>query len=196
MTDPTTIARCRAQADELLTAVLAEVETQVAPCTLLCHWRVQRLLVERLSAVLTDSEEKRIELRDMVSSSEQRRPFPIAGDMPSLDDMRLRLHRAIGHSWANTTVIELEACNLAADMIKAAGFEFRYASFRSEACYYGWPERTTLLRIAAHSHDKGVNGLGKIVSRLTLNSQSIKFKSPDTMERIIALAIGHYFLRS
>lgn len=91
---------------------------------------------------------------------------------------------------------ELEACNVAAFRLKSVGFEFRYSSMKSEACYYGWPDRQELLRIAAHSHDNDVRGLGKVVSRLTLNRQSIKFKSPESMEHVIALAIGHYFLKS
>lgn len=82
-------------------------------------------------------------------------------------------------------------------MIKAVGFEFRYASNQTEACYYGWPGKSTILRIAAHKNDRGmVSGVGKVVSRLTLTSQSTKVKSLGAMETIVALAIGRYFLRS
>jgi hypothetical protein len=52
-----------------------------------------------------------------------------------------------------TTILKmspLEACAMAAEMVKTAGFEFRYASLKSEAVYYAHRGRWGVLRIATH----------------------------------------------
>jgi hypothetical protein len=67
-----------------------------------------------------------------------------------------------------------EACQHAAELLKAAGFEFRYASMKSEACYYGLPGVPDLIRIAAHKHDRGIAGMGKIIARITYSDRSAK----------------------
>lgn len=52
----TTLARCRARANEVMGDVLTDVGSEVPSGTLLCHWRVQKLLVERFAAMLAAAE--------------------------------------------------------------------------------------------------------------------------------------------
>jgi len=89
----------------------------------------------------------------------------------------------------------LDACTMAAELLCEAGFEFRYSSMKSEACYYGLPTVPDLIRIAAHKHDRGVAGLGKIVSRITFAAQKAGI-SELHVRNTVANGIGWYVLRS
>lgn len=90
-----------------------------------------------------------------------------------------------------------EAIEIAARMIKAAGFVLRYASMQSEACYYGWPGRTGMLRIAAHKGGKRSDGMGRgpVWARLTIYPDHGR-KNLLKIEHATAMAIGFYFLRA
>jgi len=94
----------------------------------------------------------------------------------------------------------LDLCARAAEMVKQAGFIHHKTSMKTEACYYRWPDRSDLLRIATHS--KGGNlMLGKIVSRITFNGccydQPGMMKIADQkVESTVAAAIGRYFMVS
>lgn len=101
-------------------------------------------------------------------------------------------------------VSTLALCDSAAKELRRAGFELRNASTKSEACYYGLPGREALLRIAAHSKQKGKLGMNKVVSTLTfcggaggvtVASGEMKLH-PDKFEQMVAQAIGRYMLRS
>ena len=95
-----------------------------------------------------------------------------------------------------------ELCHFASERIKAAGFEFCESSMKTEACYYRWPGKTTLLRVAAHRSDSRNKGIvGKTVSRLTFTgnhgTKPDKIRiSDEKVDQMIAQAIGWYFLRS
>ena len=94
----------------------------------------------------------------------------------------------------------LEACTLAAALLNTAGFVFHYASMRSEACYYRLPDRSELVRVAAHRHDRGVAGLGKIIAVITFpadggHGKPVTF-SEVHVRNIVANAIGWYMLRA
>jgi len=96
----------------------------------------------------------------------------------------------------------LELCKDAADLLKAIGFELANVSMDSEACYYRWPGRTELLRIAAHGSKGAPIGIGwPVVSLLTF--RGTHKDKPDHMaladekfDQMVAQAIGWYFLRS
>lgn len=96
----------------------------------------------------------------------------------------------------------LESCTHAAGLLKRAGFDLHYTSMKSEACYYRLPDRAELVRIAAHRHDRGTAGLGKIVARVTFPDElgGTRSGSPDYSEahvqNMTASAIGWYMLRT
>lgn len=92
----------------------------------------------------------------------------------------------------------LELCGIATAMLKGAGFVLHCASRRSEACYYKWPGREELLRVAARSKDE-VDGLGNVVARITfdgtcLTGPGLMRISDDKIEQVVAAGIGRYFL--
>jgi hypothetical protein len=94
---------------------------------------------------------------------------------------------------------DLEACAYAADLLKQAGFEHRYTSMKSEACYYGLPGREEVIRIAAHAHGHGDRALMPIIVRLTFAAPSAEslsvHKSWDQVDNRVANALGYYVLR-
>ena len=94
----------------------------------------------------------------------------------------------------------LDLCACAAEMVKQAGFVHHKTSMKTEACYYRWPDRGDLLRIATHAKG-GDPAQGKIVSRITFNGGL--YEPPGMMkiadqkvESTVASAIGRYFLAS
>ena len=100
----------------------------------------------------------------------------------------------------------LELCNLASARLKEAGFVFAYSSAGSEACYYRWPDRPEVLRVAAHQFRKGWgtrggSGDARVAAVLTFNHHQAdmpgKMKiAQEKIESMIASAIGRYFLAS
>lgn len=94
----------------------------------------------------------------------------------------------------------LTLCQEASEWLRRAGFELAYVSMKSEACYFCWPGRTDLLRVAAHKRDNRPLGLGRVVSRLTFHASSGRVPghmrvSPEKVRAMIALAVGEYFMR-
>ena len=95
----------------------------------------------------------------------------------------------------------LELCNRAADLLRLAGFEFRHASRTTEACYYGWPGRSELIRVAAHAFGGAVQGKADVIAKITYGTDmpqgrgaTVKI-SMQSADRRVAEAIGHYFLK-
>ena len=116
--------------------------------------------------------------------------FQVAGSIP-----------AAGPNLANKQRYDIfYLCNIAAGLLKQAGFEFRYCSLKSEACYYGWPGHTELLRIGGHRHTGPRRGKStNVVSKLTFRADapdgtSMKI-SLVKVEVQVAQAIGFYFMR-
>jgi hypothetical protein len=97
----------------------------------------------------------------------------------------------------------LELCTRAGTMLKAAGFELRFVSSQSEACYFAWPGKSALIRVASHSQrGKSPLGLvGNVIDR-SLTFTPEKFAKPGHMRLSdeafvtkVALAIGCYLIR-
>lgn len=91
----------------------------------------------------------------------------------------------------------LEMCAEASGMLRAAGFVLANASRSSEACYYAFPGRVGLLRVAAHGSSGPVHRDSRqpVAARLTF-SPNIRPRSPEGMEKLVALVIGKFFLRT
>ena len=94
-----------------------------------------------------------------------------------------------------------ELCHGAADLLKQAGFVFHCASRSTEACYYRWPGKQSLIRIAAHSKDKA-NGLSHVAGKITFGEDMICDKpgyariSDEAFRSKVARGIGEYFLKA
>lgn len=106
-------------------------------------------------------------------------------------------------SKAKTQQRTLDLCNRAAEMVKDAGFVLHTVSRTTEACYYKWPDREHLLRIAAHSKRSAPPGIRveMVVGKITFNGcchdDPGKMKISDSkVEQMVATAIGYYFMRS
>ena len=102
---------------------------------------------------------------------------------------------------------DLEACTYAGDLLKLVGFELRYVSMKSEACYYGWPGRHGLIRVAAHRHwkqDSPTAHLGPVIAKITLRTGYLKaletFHSRaylmTAIRQKIAQTIGRYLIET
>lgn len=87
---------------------------------------------------------------------------------------------------------EYEACDLAAAYLKQIGFEHRYTSRKSEACYYGMPGKESVLRVAAHRYGGQEWGMMPVIECLTFTAR--QYAEIQVAERTAA-AVGHYFLR-
>lgn len=90
------------------------------------------------------------------------------------------------------------------ELLRRAGFERRYTSMKSEACYYGWPGHDEVIRVAAHRFGKNhgnprdINGQ-RVVGKLMLCGTHLLRSgtmalSPEKMETMVAMQIGRYFL--
>jgi hypothetical protein len=96
-----------------------------------------------------------------------------------------------------------DACRAAGALLLRAGFECRHRSLKSEACYYAWPGRTGLLRVAAHaSRTDAIDG-APIIARLTFTYASpgsrqrqVLDLTPDQLEAATAAAIGRFMIAS
>lgn len=94
-----------------------------------------------------------------------------------------------------------DLCHRAADMLKRAGFEFHCASMKTEACYYCWPGKKSLLRVAAHSKKERPPGLSHVAAKVTFNGTCLSEPgfmrvADHKVETMVALAIGRYFLKA
>lgn len=100
-------------------------------------------------------------------------------------------------------MLELEACAVAGDLLRTAGFEHRHTSLKSEAAYYGWPGRHPVLRVACHkAHRHELNG-EPVIATITFNVRNFKVDaagltviSRGYVIRDVARAIGQYMLAS
>lgn len=86
-------------------------------------------------------------------------------------------------------------------MLKGAGFEFHCSSRSTEACYYRWPGKRSLLRVARHRKDKTPQGLNHVAGRITFNGTILTGPeemriSDDKVRAVVALGIGEYFLKA
>ena len=90
----------------------------------------------------------------------------------------------------------LTACMVAGELVRAAGFEHRYTSMKSEATYYSLPGYHGLLRIAGHRSDNATGGAGRTVARCTLAPTVLTNISYGKFEMIIHLAMGQYLSRA
>lgn len=95
----------------------------------------------------------------------------------------------------------LDACDLAAAMLRAAGYEVAHVSLRSEATYYRLPGRAGVIRVAAHRHEKPPIGLDPVLAKITFSPH--KFSGPDhigireeAMRGRVYTAIGQHFVKS
>ena len=96
-----------------------------------------------------------------------------------------------------------DACRRAGEIVLAAGFQLRHRSLKSEACYYAFPGRQGLLRIAAHAAKGDLVEGQRILSRLTFTYESAKaaekrslLLTKDQLEAQTAAAIGRFLIAS
>lgn len=94
-----------------------------------------------------------------------------------------------------------DACERAAAMLLAAGFEFRYQSSITETRYYGLPGRPHNIRVSAHRSKKGPIGLAETVARITFHAGGCEAQnciaiSDESFEHMVAVAVGFYVLKS
>ena len=99
-------------------------------------------------------------------------------------------------------MIDLEACAIAGEMLRAAGFERRHTSMKSEATYYGLPDRDEVIRVAAHRSRRHERTEAPCVATITFNAKNFQNEvtgivliSRAFVIRTVAAAIGNYMLR-
>lgn len=99
----------------------------------------------------------------------------------------------------------IEAIELAASLLKHAGFVLAFPSLKSEACYYTYPGRIGLIRIAAHKHNKTHRnyswGQKKLITKITFrtskgNRDGITPFNANSLFTHIQVPIGKFFLLS
>ena len=106
----------------------------------------------------------------------------------------------MGSKPAKRSISTLAVCNEAADLLKSAGFELACTSMRSEACYYKWPGRPGVIRIASHKFSGGMVGLDHVLACLTFPPYKFAKEpdhiivSRDKVRTMVAIAIGRFFL--
>jgi hypothetical protein len=96
-----------------------------------------------------------------------------------------------------------DACRHAGEILLRAGFQLRHRSLKSEACYYVWPDRRGLLRIAAHAGRGEVIDGQPIIAKLTFGYASPRdaqkqslVLTMDQLEAQTAAAIGRFMIAS
>ena len=91
------------------------------------------------------------------------------------------------------------AIEYAVELLIKAGFVFKYQSMKTEARYYysRIHDDHNVIRVAAHKHDRGMPGLGRIVGRITFSTKATPSYgfSHEHVENVVATAIGFYHLR-
>lgn len=92
----------------------------------------------------------------------------------------------------------LDACDRAAEHLRAAGFVFAKASMKSTSCYYSRPGYLGTIRVSIHSKKKdrvSFHETGPVVARATFPSQG----GPVTglrVENYVANAIGMFMMKA
>lgn len=90
----------------------------------------------------------------------------------------------------------LDLCARAGTLLRSAGFEFRHASMKSEATYYGWPGERWLIRVAAHRQQRE----GDVIAAINFTGTHLAADgtmdiSDEAFLAKVAHTIGFYFLR-
>ena len=87
-------------------------------------------------------------------------------------------------------------CEYATERLKLAGFVHNHTSMKSEACYYRYPGRNCLIRIATHAGSTPKNlpcDSLPTVARITFG-KTYNPKSWDAVDAQIFRAVGRYFM--
>jgi hypothetical protein len=95
----------------------------------------------------------------------------------------------------------LEACAVAAEYVRAAGFTLVWTSSCSESCYYNFPGRIGTLRIATHRKGGAEGRDGPTIVSVTFpegsaNQSGVMRVKPAHVENHTANAIGLYLIRA
>lgn len=96
----------------------------------------------------------------------------------------------------------LQYCNYTAERLLQAGFVLRYASMKSEACYYEHPARKGFaVRVAIHSFGRTdqrnlPSDFPITMASITFNPKSFKVtpRSWEAIDKIIYHEVGKYFI--
>jgi hypothetical protein len=91
-----------------------------------------------------------------------------------------------------------QAIEYAVELLLKAGYVFKYQSMKTEARYYCLlGHEYNVIRVAAHKHDRGMPGMGRVVCRITFSAAATPSYgfSHQHVENIVATAIGMYCLR-
>lgn len=90
----------------------------------------------------------------------------------------------------------ITAQQLAAELVKKAGFVLFQASQVSESCYYEHPSRPRcLLRLSTHKHNGSPIGLGNVLVCLSFTEKDeAHLLTPTIVKNRTIWAIGYYFL--
>lgn len=98
------------------------------------------------------------------------------------------------------TVSTDDMAHEAARLLKLAGFVLHCPSRYTEACYYKWPGRVALLRVATHAKRKSIIS-GHVIEAITFRGTHLT--GPTEMrlhshkfELIVWRAIGRYMIKS
>ncbi len=97
-----------------------------------------------------------------------------------------------GVASSDSFIDPLTACGIAADLLRAAGFEIRQRSLQSESTYFGRPGVTGVVRISTHRHSHA--GRRGVLANVTLRNE-IGLTECRIIGRV-AVAIGIYLLRA
>ena len=99
------------------------------------------------------------------------------------------------------TVYTDDLAHEAARLLRLAGFVLHCASRKTEACYYKWPGRKALIRVATHGKSKRAQISSDVVAALTFKGRHCD--DPNTMrlhsqkfELMVWQAIGRYMIKA
>ena len=89
----------------------------------------------------------------------------------------------------------LTAYHLAIELVKRAGFQFAFASMRSESCYYFHQGRgrDRLIRLSTHKSKHSPVGLNNVCARVSFTPGD-PYHTEVNVYNKIAFAIGRYFM--
>ena len=85
-----------------------------------------------------------------------------------------------------------------AELVKKAGFILHENSMQSEACYYRYPGKSGLLRIAAHRYSRTqsrLNPAKNVICCLTFG-ETYTAKCKGSVDAKIMMAVGKFFLNA
>jgi hypothetical protein len=82
----------------------------------------------------------------------------------------------------------------AASRLKSMGFEFAFSSMRSEACYYGFPGLTGVIRVGLHRQSRREAATFKkpLITSIVFNR--LQVKCIEEIYVLIWQATGRYFM--